>query len=155
VRTHRHYHRQGADLGSIKIAFGLAGDGGKSVLLTYYCERDRANSEVKRHKTLSSYSRQSEIGRRTATNELNRISVMGTKEAWTPERRARQAELIRQTKPWLKSTGPKTKDGKGVSARNAYAGDWAHELWARQDAVMATGLALAGRAKKQRYPTTK
>ena len=33
-------------------------------------------------------------------------------KGWTPERRARQAELIRQTKPWEKSTGPKTQTGK-------------------------------------------
>ena len=31
---------------------------------------------------------------------------------WTPERRARQAELIRQWRPWEKSTGPKTEAGK-------------------------------------------
>lgn len=44
---------------------------------------------------------------------------MGTKSAWTPERRARQAEIIRQTKPWEKSTGPKTEEGKAASSRNA------------------------------------
>lgn len=37
---------------------------------------------------------------------------------WTPERRARQAELIRSWKPWEKSTGPKTPDGKAKAARN-------------------------------------
>ena len=31
---------------------------------------------------------------------------------WTPERRARQAELIRNWKPWERSTGPRTTDGK-------------------------------------------
>lgn len=39
---------------------------------------------------------------------------------WPPERRAQQAERIRQTKPWLKTTGPKTKEGKATSAQNAY-----------------------------------
>ena len=44
---------------------------------------------------------------------------------WTPERRARQAKLIRQWKPWEKSTGPKTPEGKAVSSQNAYkGGDW-------------------------------
>lgn len=38
---------------------------------------------------------------------------------WTPERRARQAELIRQWQPWEKSTGPKTEAGKAASRRNA------------------------------------
>jgi len=41
---------------------------------------------------------------------------------WTPERRARQAKLIRQWRPWEKSTGPKTKDGKAVVSRNADKG---------------------------------
>jgi len=54
---------------------------------------------------------------------------------WTPERRACQAELIRQWKPWEKSTGPKTQAGKDVVSRNAYKGgtwrllrDLAHAL---------------------------
>ena len=41
------------------------------------------------------------------------------KGLWTPERRAKQAELIRSTKPWLKSTGPRTQQGKARSAANA------------------------------------
>ena len=39
--------------------------------------------------------------------------------AWTPERRKRQAASIRETKPWLKSTGPRTSEGKKVSSQNA------------------------------------
>jgi hypothetical protein len=38
---------------------------------------------------------------------------------WSPERRAKQAELIRASKPWLKSTGPRTEEGKARSASNA------------------------------------
>ena len=41
---------------------------------------------------------------------------------WTPERRARQAEIIRQWKPWDKSTGPTTKVGKETVSKNAYKG---------------------------------
>lgn len=41
---------------------------------------------------------------------------------WTPERRARQAELIRQWRPWERSTGPRTAEGKARSARNADKG---------------------------------
>lgn len=47
---------------------------------------------------------------------------MGTASAWTPERRARQAEAIRRWKPWEKSTGPKTAEGKARVSRNAYKG---------------------------------
>lgn len=39
---------------------------------------------------------------------------------WTPERKARQAELIRIWKPWLRSTGPRTDEGKARAARNAF-----------------------------------
>lgn len=42
--------------------------------------------------------------------------------SWTPERRARQAELIRNWKPWKRSTGPQTIAGKAASSRNAYKG---------------------------------
>ena len=41
------------------------------------------------------------------------------RSGWSPERRARQAELIRAAKPWSKSTGPKTGAGKTRSAANA------------------------------------
>lgn len=41
---------------------------------------------------------------------------------WTPERRAKQAELIRKWKPWERSTGPATPEGKARSARNADRG---------------------------------
>ena len=38
---------------------------------------------------------------------------------WTPERRKRQAEMIRNWKPWEHSTGPKTPEGIEVSKMNA------------------------------------
>lgn len=41
---------------------------------------------------------------------------------WTPERRARQAELIRQWRPWELSTGPRSAEGKAASSRNAWTG---------------------------------
>lgn len=69
---------------------------------------------------------------------------MGTKAAWTPERRARQAYIIRQTKPWEQSTGPQSEAGKAVSARNAYAGDWHHEACARLADARAGALASLG-----------
>lgn len=45
---------------------------------------------------------------------------MGRK--WTPEQRAKQAELIRKNRIWEHSTGAKTKKGKAVSSMNAYKG---------------------------------
>ena len=49
---------------------------------------------------------------------------------WTPERRKRQSEAIRQWKPWQQSTGPKSPEGRAVVARNAWAGG--HWLKLRQ-----------------------
>ena len=42
--------------------------------------------------------------------------------SWTPERRARQAALIRTWKPWQQATGPRTPDGKARASLNAYKG---------------------------------
>lgn len=41
---------------------------------------------------------------------------------WTPKRRARQAELIRQWQPWEQSTGPRSVEGKAAASRNAWTG---------------------------------
>ena len=40
----------------------------------------------------------------------------------TPEHRALRAELIRKWKPWEKSTGPKSPEGKARSAMRGYKG---------------------------------
>jgi len=45
---------------------------------------------------------------------------VGGSNGWTPERRARQAVLIKRWKPWTKSTGPVTDEGKAASSQNAY-----------------------------------
>src|SRR5262245_65884422 len=41
------------------------------------------------------------------------------KAGWSPERRARQAALIRNWSPWRRSTGPKMDVGKSLCAMNA------------------------------------
>jgi hypothetical protein len=41
---------------------------------------------------------------------------------WTAERRARQAASIQRWKPWQRSTGPKTPEGKATVSRNAWKG---------------------------------
>lgn len=38
---------------------------------------------------------------------------------WTPEQRAEQAAKISRWKPWERSTGPTTKDGKAAASQNA------------------------------------
>lgn len=47
---------------------------------------------------------------------------------WTPEQRQRQRELIHRWKPWEKSTGAKTQEGKAKSAKNASKGDTSLEI---------------------------
>lgn len=51
----------------------------------------------------------------------------------TPEHRAKRAELIQRWKPWEKSTGPKTAEGKARSARRGFKGGTREILreWAR------------------------
>ena len=39
---------------------------------------------------------------------------------WTQEERQRQRELIQRWKPWMRSTGARTPEGKKRSSRNAY-----------------------------------
>lgn len=47
---------------------------------------------------------------------------MSQTNCWTPERRALQAEVIRRCKPWEKSCGPKSPEGKRKVSRNAFKG---------------------------------
>ena len=54
---------------------------------------------------------------------------------WTPERKARQAQLIHNWRPWERSTGPKTAEGKARVSKNAYKGG-------RRDALRVLGRLL-------------
>ena len=47
---------------------------------------------------------------------------------WTLERRARQSALIQRWKPWERSTGPKTPEGKARVSRNAFKDGWRAQL---------------------------
>ena len=42
---------------------------------------------------------------------------------WTPEQKARQAELIKLWRPWETTQGPDTPEGKKRSAMRGYKGD--------------------------------
>ena len=41
---------------------------------------------------------------------------------WTPEQRQRQSLAIKQWRPWSKSTGPTSPEGKAAVSRNAFTG---------------------------------
>lgn len=69
---------------------------------------------------------------------------------WTPERRARQAELIRSWRPWEQSTGPRTEQGKERSRNNRYRGAKrarVREMMRELRTVMAEHRALLGQLK--------
>ena len=55
----------------------------------------------------------------TKPNELLEAMMAN---GWTLERRSRQAQAIRRWRPWERSTGPKTTEGKRRSSRNAFNG---------------------------------
>jgi len=63
-----------------------------------------------------------------STCQEARSSTRAMVNRWTPERRARQAALIRTWRPWERSTGPRTPGGKARSARNAYKGGHRNRL---------------------------
>ena len=42
------------------------------------------------------------------------------KSRWTPEAREKQRQAIHRWKPWTRSTGPRTAQGKTQSALNGY-----------------------------------
>lgn len=46
----------------------------------------------------------------------------------TPEHRKLRAELIKRWKPWEKSTGPKSDDGKAIVSQNAFKGAWREQM---------------------------
>ena len=56
---------------------------------------------------------------------------------WTPERRAKQSEQIKSWKPWEKSTGAKTHEGKNKSKMNALKHGCRSEVFRKFDASMA------------------
>jgi len=47
---------------------------------------------------------------------------------WTPEARQQQANAISAWKPWERSTGPRTTQGKANVSRNAYRGGMRPQL---------------------------
>ena len=64
--------------------------------------------------------------------------------AWTHERRARQAALIRTWRPWQQSTGPRTPEGREQAANNARAfHGWTPELRAERENLRAVKREMA------------
>src|SRR5687767_7218398 len=68
-----------------------------------------------RYEPLGSRARRNQIPRQT--NFWRHMA-----NSWTQARRARQATVIRNWRPWERSTGPKTDTGKARVSRNAWKG---------------------------------
>jgi len=70
---------------------------------------------------------------------------------WTPERRKRQAELIRRWKPWEHSTGPRTPAGRARVASKPYKGGTWRLLRELSQISTEISIALLGKPSAQRY----
>lgn len=66
-----------------------------------------------------------------------------TKRVWTDEQRDRLREEIQYYKPWEKSTGPKSAEGKAAVSKNADQGRLRPQLRALSRTLRASGLTLA------------
>jgi len=84
--------------------------------------RERSNAESE---SFSGANRLQRRGRKASSARSDRSRKglsrrsRAAKAGWSPERRARQAALIRSWAPWQRSTGPKTVAGKTRCAMNA------------------------------------
>ena len=61
---------------------------------------------------------------RTGENEKlpNELLEEAMSNPWTPQRREQQALAIHRWKPWERSTGPRSPEGKATSSLNAFKG---------------------------------
>jgi hypothetical protein len=69
--------------------------------------------------------------------------VMKAKNGWSVARRAKQAAAIHRWRPWTKSTGPRTVEGKATSAGNAAKPDSIRKELLAMKAELAQVLRLA------------
>ena len=70
-------------------------------------------------------------------------------QGWSPERRARQAALIRGWAPWRRSTGPKTEAGKTRCSMNALKHGYRSQARIREKRLVLHILRLAERNIKR------
>ena len=86
------------------------------------------------------------------TKYLERAKPVGTSDGvksrrkrWSPERRARQAALIRRWAPWRRSTGPITEASKARCAKNALRHGYRSRAYLRKLQRVRNALRLAAR----------
>ena len=56
------------------------------------------------------------------------MNALKKQRVWTPAQRLEQSRNLRERKIWLKSTGPKTDEGKQASSRNARKSGYVERL---------------------------
>ncbi len=73
-------------------------------------------------------------------------------KGWSAARRAKQAENMRKTKPWARSTGPKTERGKACTRQNALKhGHYSADMQTLR-ALLRTQKAFVKRALGSTFP---
>jgi len=60
-------------------------------------------------------------------------AVQKPQRVWTPEQRLIQSRKLRERRIWLKSTGPRTENGKSISSRNARHDDYENRMAQREE----------------------
>jgi hypothetical protein len=85
---------------------------------------------------------------RKKTKTMSKQTIADTSKGWTPERRARQAELIRSWRPWERSTGAQTPEGKAKVSRNAWRGNHKKRIRTEQRMVNEVIRSLLAETRK-------
>lgn len=96
-------------------------------------------------------AKSSSLPKRLHGSRPKRVSARSerSRKGWSPERRARQAALIRAWAPWQRSTGPKTAAGKAHCAMNALKHGYRSQAEIREYQRIRYVLRLAARNVEQ------
>ena len=93
-----------------------------------------------------SFKRHTRLNKKTNDfRHMHSNEVKSKASGWTPKRRKQQSEPIRRWKPWLRSTGPKSPEGRAVVSGNA----WAVGYWINHSLLSMHATLLCSRKKTE------